>query len=76
MVKNRNLNIYFESNNGLFRSVKLTKNSDPDKHIACGIGFISCSEFLFTHGGMRKNLIIFGADISSSVHMGNKNKVS
>ena len=36
--------------------------------------FDSCSEFLFTDGGMGKNVIIFGVDMSSSVHINEKNK--
>ena len=38
------------------------------------MGFDSRSEFLFTDGSMGKNVIIFGADMSSSVHIDNKNK--
>ena len=35
------------------------------------IGFDSRSQFSLTDGNMRKNVIIFGADISSSVHVDN-----
>ena len=54
----------------------LTKNADPGKYkySGYGIGFDSCSEFSFTDGSMWKNVIIFGADMSSSVHVDNKNK--
>ena len=38
------------------------------------IGFDSRSEFSITDGSMGKNVIIFGADMSSSVHIENKNK--
>ena len=38
------------------------------------MGFDSCSKFLFTDGSMGKNVIIFGADMSSSVHIDNKGK--
>ena len=31
-----------------------------------GIGFNSCSEFLFTDGSYGKNVILFGAGMSSS----------
>ena len=57
----------------LFGVVKLTKNADPDKYrySGYGIGFDSRSEFLFTDG---KNAIIFGVDMSSSVHVDNKGK--
>ena len=40
------------------------------------IGFDSRSEFLFTDGSMGRNVIIFGADKSSSVHADNKNKAA
>ena len=51
----------------LFGSVKLTKIADLDKYkyTGYGIGFDSCSEFLFTDGSYRKNVIIFGADLSA-----------
>ena len=39
-----------------------------------GIGFDFCSEFLFTEGSYQKNVIIFGAVMSSSVHLDNKGK--
>ena len=44
------------------------------KHSSCSIGFDSLSEILFTDGGMGKNVIIFGADMRSTVHIDNKNK--
>ena len=55
---------------------KLTKNADPDKHKynAYGIAFYSRSEFSFTDGNKGKYVIIFGADMNSSVHIDNKNK--
>ena len=34
----------------------------------------SCSEFLFTDGSIEKNVNIFGADMSSTMHIDNKNK--
>ena len=72
----RNLNTDFTLNNCLFGSVKLTKNADPDKYKyrGYGIGFESRSEFSFTDGNMGRNVIIFGADMSSSVHIDNKGK--
>ena len=59
----------------LFGSVKLTKTADPDKYKYSGYGieFNSRSEFSFIDGTMRRNIIIFGADMSSSVHADNKN---
>ena len=55
----------------MFRYVKLTKNADPDKHIytGYGIGFDLHSEFLLPDSSMGKNVIIFGVDMSSSVHI-------
>ena len=70
----RNLNTDFTLGNCLFGSTKLTKNADLDKYeyTGYGIGFGSCSECSFTDGGFGKNAIIFGADMSSSVHIDNK----
>ena len=72
----RNLNTDFTLGNCLFGSVKLTKNADPDKYKYAGysIGFDSRSEFLFTDENYGKNVIIFGADMISSVHVDNKEK--
>ena len=71
-----NLNTDFTLGNCFFGSVKLTKNADLDKYkyIGYGIGFDSRSEFLFTDGSYGKNVIISVADMSSSVHVGNKGK--
>ena len=74
--KLRNLNTDFTLNNCLFGSVKLTKNDDPTKYkySSYGIGFDFRLRFSFTDGSMGRNVIIFGADISSSVHIDNKSK--
>ena len=50
------------------------KNANPDKYVYSdyGIGFDSRSEF--SDGSMGKNAIIFGADMSSFVHIDNKKK--
>ena len=55
-------------------SLKLTKNTDLDKYkySSYGIGFDYRSEFLYTDRSFGKNVIIFGADMSSSVHFDNK----
>ena len=60
----------------LIGSVNVTKNADPDiyKCSSDDIGFDSRSEFSFTDEGMGKNVISFGADMSSSVHIDKKNK--
>ena len=65
-------------NSCLFRSVKLTKNADADKYkfSGYGIGFDFRSEYSFTDESMRRNVITFRADMSSSVHIENKRKIS
>ena len=72
----RDLNIDFALKGCLFGAVKLTKDADPDKYkySGYGIGFDLRSEFSFTDGSMGKNGIIFGADMSSSVHIDNTTK--
>ena len=59
-----------------FRSVKLTKNADLNKYKYRGysIGFDSRSKFSLPDGSMGKNVIIFGVDMSSSVHIDNKRR--
>ena len=54
----------------------LTKNADLDKYKYLGysIVFDSRSKFSFEVGSFGKNVIIFGADVSSSIHIDNKNK--
>ena len=55
----------------MFRGVKLTKNNaDPDS--GYGIGFDLRSEFSLPDSSMGKNVIIFGVDMSSSMHIDNK----
>ena len=70
----RNLNTEFTLSNCLCWSLKLTKNADPDKYKYSGytIEFDSRSVFLFTDGSMGRNIINFGADMSSSMHVNNK----
>ena len=60
----------------MFEAVKLTKNAEPDKYRYCSyvLEFYSFSQFSWSDGGWGKNVIIFGADMSSSVHVGNKEK--
>ena len=72
----RDLNTDFTLGNCLFGSVKLTQNADSDKYIytGYGIGFDLGSEFSLPDGSVRKNVIIFGADMRSSVHINNKGK--
>ena len=60
--------------NCLFGAIKLTKNADIDKckYSGFGIGFDSKGSFSHQSGGYGKNIIIFGADFSSSAHANNK----
>ena len=61
----------------MFGSVKLTKNANPDKykHSGYSIGFDLRSEFSLPEGSRGRSVIIFRADMSSSVHVDNKEKV-
>ena len=60
--------------NCLCGAIKLTKNSDIDKYkySGYGIGFDSRGSFSHPSGGNGTNVIIFGANLSSSVHANNK----
>ena len=60
----------------LFGAVTYTKNADIDKY-GCsgyGIGFDRRSSFSFPGSGFGQNIPIFGADMSSSAHINNKEK--
>ena len=55
----------------------MTKNagSDKYKYSENGTGFDSLGSFASSDGsGFGKNVTIFGADMSSSIHIANKNK--
>ena len=69
------MNTDFTLNNCKFRSVKLTKNADPDeyKYSGYGKGFDSRSEFSFTDGSMWKKYN-YWVGMRSSEHIDNKNK--
>ena len=58
----------------LFGAVTLTKNAGIDKYGYSGyeIGFDRKSSFSFPRGGFGQNVLIFGADMSFSSHIGNK----
>ena len=60
----------------LFGAVTLTKNADIYKNGYSGykIGFDRRSSFSFPGGGFSQNVLIFGADMSSSAHIDNKKK--
>ena len=60
----------------LFGAVTLTKNADIDKYgyFGYGIGFHRRSSFSFPGGEFSQNVLIFGADMSSSSRIDNKKK--
>ena len=62
--------------NCLFDAVTLTKNADIEKYkySGYGIGFDRRSSFSFTGGGFGQNVLIFGEDMSTSIHIDNKKK--
>ena len=62
--------------NCLFGAVTLSKNADIDKYqySGYGIGFDRKSSFLFPSGRFGQNVLIFGADMSSSAHIDNNKK--
>ena len=62
--------------NCLFGAVTLTKSAGIEKYkySGNGIGFDKESSFSFTGGGFGQNVLIFGADMSNSIHIDNKGK--
>ena len=62
--------------NCLFVAVTVTKNADIDKYkyFGYGIGFNRRGSFSFPAGGFAQNVVIFGADMNSSIHIDNKGK--
>ena len=54
----------------------MTKNTDVEKYgySGYGTGFDRRSSFSFPSGGFGQNVLIFGADMSSSVRVDNKKK--
>ena len=60
--------------NCLFGAVTLTKHVNIDKYgySGYGIGFDRKGSFSFPSGGYGQNVIIFGVDMSSSIHIDNK----
>ena len=73
--ENYNISSYPALEKCLFGAVSLTKNVDIDqyKYSGYGIGFNRKGKFSFGNG-FGRNCIIFGVDISSSVHVDNKKK--
>ena len=70
--RNYNISSYLTLENCLFGAVSLTKHADIDqyKYSGYGIGFDRKGEFSFGNG-FGRNCIIFGVDMSSSVHVDN-----
>ena len=62
--------------NFFFGAVTLNKNADIEryKYSAYGIGFDRRSSFSFNDGGFGQNVLLFGADMSTSIHIDNKKK--
>ena len=62
--------------NCLFGAVSLTKNADIEKYkySGYGIGFDRRSSVSFPSSGFDQNVLIFGADMSTSIHIDNKKK--
>ena len=71
---NRNSNLTVQ--NALFGAVTFTKNADVNKYkySGYGIAFVRTSSFSFPGGGNGQNVIIFGVDMNSSIHVNNKGK--
>ena len=69
-------NNYPTLENSMYGAVKLTKNADfgKYKYSAYGIGFDRCGTFSFPTVWFGFNVIIFGVDMSSSVHVDKKKK--
>ena len=72
----QDLNTNFTLGGCVFTGVKLTKNADPDKYSysGFGIGFDTHKQYFLPDGSIGKNVIIFGVDMSSSVHIDNIGK--
>ena len=70
------INIGITLQNCLFGAVKLTKKADIGKYkySGYGIGFDSRGRFTHPSGGYSRNVISFGADLSSSKHANNKTR--
>ena len=70
----RDLSTDFTQGNCLLETVKLSKNSDPDKYGSSGYGTRkdARSRFLWEDVSWGKKFIIFGIDNSPSLHVDNK----
>ena len=63
--------------NALFGAVKITNNSDLKKYnySGYGIGFDSQTFYNRPSGGIKRGVIIFGADMGSSTNTANNEKI-
>ena len=70
------LNTDFTLGGCLFGCVKLNKNVDPGKYSYSdyGSGFDTRGYHSLPDGSVGKNFVIFGVDMSSSVHIDNEGK--
>ena len=60
--------------NCLFGGVTFDADIEKYKYSGYGIGFDRRSSFSFIGGGFGQNVVIFGADMSTSIHIDNKGK--
>ena len=62
--------------NSLFGAVSITENADIDKnkYSGYGIGFDRTGIYLLPDGSFGRNVIFFGVDMNSSIHVDNKGK--
>ena len=67
-------NTDFTIQNALFGAIKITKNTDisKNKYEGYGICFDECGTFTKGNITNGKNVIIFGADMSFSIHANNR----
>ena len=74
--QSQDLKAKFSVTDCLFGAVKPTKNDNSNKcsYSGYGIGLDSCSLISIPHIDQGKNAIIFGVDMSLSLHANNKNK--
>ena len=63
--------------NALFGAVKITKNADIKKYDYSGYGIGFDSQTFYNHpfGGIGRDVIIFGVNMSSSTNNANNNKI-
>ena len=76
LQSNLNDNPVFTLENCLFGAFKVTKNAGVNKYkyFGYGIGFDEKGVFSHPAGSFGNNAVIFGLDMSSSVHVDNKKK--